>query len=370
MASGHKRTGVGRMRYRVCRLPVVLTGAALAVALGASQVQAAASAASAGWRRAFLSHAGQSNLLLGVAASGRNDAWAVGEYVQQPGPLIMHWNGRRWRPVQVPGAGRAFEPVSVYATGPGDVWILGSIWRNGLEEALHFDGSAWHSIPLPTGTIGANETAVLSPSSVWAISAGICPYRCSTPASYWDGSDWSVSQVHLDLWAITAAGKHVYALAVSGYRAQDQAFMPVLYERSQGRWLRRGQVRTRLSNPVLAASSASDVWIWGHPAGRAGRAGRGMLYHWNGVSLSNVAVPARLFTNDGLTADGHGGVWAGPYAHWTGSRWVSLGADVAQFNGLSTALAPVPGTRSTWLVGGLAWHKLDEGFVAVNGAMP
>ncbi len=348
------------------RLLTVVTAAVAICAVGGG-LALAATAASPGWREVYLAHARQGNLLLGVAAPARNDAWAVGEYVQQPGPIIMHWNGKHWLRVDVPGAGKAFEPASVYATGPDDVWIFGSIWRSGIDEVLQFNGTDWRTLQIPINSLGTNENAVLSRTSAWAISPGTCLFSCSTPATYWNGSTWLAAKVHLDLWGITAGGKHVFALAISAFRPADQTFVPVLYERAHGRWLRCAGVNRRLGNPVLAASSATDVWIWGHLPGPRNL---GVLYHWNGTRLQSVRVPAGLLTTDVLTADDHGGVWAGPFAHWTGKKWISYRAEARRLDGLLTALAPVARTNSTWLAGGLAWHGHDQSFVAVNGRTP
>src|SRR5271166_5338438 len=98
---------VGGMRYLMRRSPVAMAGALLVLAMGASQVFATASP---GWRGVYLATAGPGNLLLSVAAPSRNDAWAVGEYTQQTGPMILHWNGKRWLWVNVPEAGQGFEP--------------------------------------------------------------------------------------------------------------------------------------------------------------------------------------------------------------------------------------------------------------------
>jgi hypothetical protein len=355
------------MRNLIRRLPmtvtVMVTGAILAVAMGASQVLAATSP---GWHGVYLSHGRQGNLLLGVAAPARNDAWAVGEYVQQTGPIIVHWNGKRWRPVNVPRAMPAFEPASVYATSPSNVWIFGSSWRSGADEALHFNGTAWRTFQFVLNTGGTNETAVLGPRSVWVITGGTCLSPCSTLASHWNGRFWRPSKMNLDFWGIAAGGKHLFAIAVTAFRG-DQTFVPVLYERAHRSWRRLGAVTQRLSNPVLAGSSASDVWIWGTLAGPRNQ---GVLYHWNGVGLQRVAVPAGLLTTDVLTADGRGGVWAGPFAHWTGRNWISFRARARRLDGSITALVPIPRTRSTWLVGVLAWRNRDEGFIAVNGKTP
>jgi hypothetical protein len=353
-----------QVRYLMRGVAAAVAGAALVTAMGASPVMARAVP---GWRGTYLARSAQANLLLGVAAPSRNDAWAVGEYEQQTGPIILHWDGKRWLSADVPGAGPAFEPSSVYATSPSDVWIFGSIWRSGADEALFFNGVTWQTTQLPITSGGTNEVAVLGPASVWAISAGTCLSHCPTVATYWHGHGWLPSKIPLDVWGITAAGNHVYAIAVSALRPADQTFVPMLYERLRGRWVRRAVVNHRLSNPLLAASSVSDVWIWGHLPGPHAP---GVLYHWNGARLQQVAVPASLVTTDVLTADGHGGVWAGPFAHWTGEKWISFRADAQRLEGMLTALAPIPGTKTTWLVGGLVSHGQDQSFAAVNSAAP
>ena len=269
--------------------------------------------------------------------------------------------------MHVSGAGPGFEPSSVYATSPSNVWIFGSIWRSSADEALYFNGKAWHTFQFLINTGGTNETAVLGPHSVWVITAGTCFSPCSTPAYYWNGHGWGPSKVNHQLWGIAAGGTHLFGIAVTDFRPADQTFVPVLYERAHRSWRRLGVVSQRLSDPLLTGSSASDMWIWGHLTGRGAP---GVLYHWNGTWLQQVPVPAGLLTTDVLTPDGRGGIWAGPYAHWTGRKWISLRADAKRLDGAVTALAPIANTSSTWLVGGLAWHNRDESFVAVNGKTP
>jgi hypothetical protein len=355
---------VGGIWNLIGRSLMTVVAATLVTATSATPVLGAASS---GWRGVYLSHAGPANLLLGVAAPTRNDAWAVGEYEQQTGPIIMHWNGQRWRPVDVPGVGPGFEPSSVYATSPSNVWIFGSVWWSGADEALHFNGETWHTSQFLINTGGTNETAVLGSHGVWVISAGTCLPPCSTPAYFWNGHGWGPSKVGHDLWGIAAGGNHLFAIAVTAFRLADQTFVPVLYERAHASWQRLAVVPQRLSDPLLTGSSTNDVWIWGHLTGRANPA---VLYHWNGTSLQQVPVPAGLLTTDVLTADGRGGVWAGPYAHWTGTKWISLRADAKRLGASVTALAPIAGTGSTWIVGGLPWHNRDESFVGVNGKTP
>ncbi len=260
---------------------MTVVAAILVITMGASPVLGVNSP---GWRGVYLSHAGPGNLLLGVAAPTRNDAWAVGEYEQQTGPIIMHWNGQRWGRVHVSGAGPGFEPSSVYATSPSNVWIFGSIWRSGADEALYFDGKAWRTFQYLINTGGTNETAVLGPRSVWVIAAGTCFSPCSTPAYYWNGHGWGPSKVNHDLWGIAAGGKHLFGIAVTDFRPADQTFVPVLYERAHRSWRRLAVVSQRLGDPLLIGSSASDMWIWGHLTGR-GHAG-------GALSLGRDLAPA------------------------------------------------------------------------------
>lgn len=98
--------------------------------------------------------------------------------------------------------------------------------------------------------------------------------------------------------------------------------VPALYELSGSRWIRRAMPKPTLTNAEIAASSLHDIWVTGPPPGRHVRQ---VLYHWNGRRWSRRSVPfqvhgAPLYSNIGLTPDGHGGAWLGPYAHWTGKH--------------------------------------------------
>lgn len=60
-----------------------------------------------------------------VAASSGGSAWAVGKsFVSEYEPLLLRWNGRRWRRVPLPSAGEGtLETVTTLPTG--DAWAAG-----------------------------------------------------------------------------------------------------------------------------------------------------------------------------------------------------------------------------------------------------
>lgn len=75
--------------------------------------------------------------------------------------------------------------------------------------------------------------------------------------------------------------------------------------------------------------------------------------------------------NDGLSADGSGGVWVGPYAHWNGRKWINLSAQVGQYSGFADHLAAIPGTRSMWLAASMVRDgRFLDSTLAISGKLP
>src|SRR5215217_1376516 len=95
-----------------------------------------------------------SNTLTSVDALSRTGAWAVGSYRTPPSPgtdsvrktLIQRWNGTSWTIVSSPNPGTLSNSLlGVAATGPNDVWAVGwKISDQGLRSLiLHYNGTAW-----------------------------------------------------------------------------------------------------------------------------------------------------------------------------------------------------------------------------------
>jgi len=108
--------------------------------------------------------------LVGVSALTGHDVWAVGGYGSNPygvgGPLIVHWDGVRWRVVL--GIDTQSALYGVAAVSSRDVWATGG------SVVAHWDGARWHSVPVPIGGLGA--LAVVAPRDVWGLAAGFERY--------------------------------------------------------------------------------------------------------------------------------------------------------------------------------------------------
>ncbi len=102
--------------------------------------------------------------VLGIAATGPADAWAVGEKDGAGGrivPLVLHWNGQRWAQLPLPSPKAGL--TAVVAPSVDDVWAVG----NGT--ILHFDGTSWRTSPWPSPSGATLDGIGQARGSVWAV---------------------------------------------------------------------------------------------------------------------------------------------------------------------------------------------------------
>ena len=113
--------------------------------------------------------------LFGVAATGPDDLWAVGQD-QDPGHvsgvLILHYDGDAWAPTEIQVAGQAWLN-SVVCAAPDNVWAVGA--QQPEDGAfgpliLHFDGSAWATVepPATAAPRGLSAVVALPDGAAWA----------------------------------------------------------------------------------------------------------------------------------------------------------------------------------------------------------
>jgi hypothetical protein len=116
--------------------------------------------------------------LFGVAATGPDDVWAVGQD-QDPGhrggALILHYDGHAWAPTETPVVGQAWLNA-VACAGRDNVWAVGA--QQPEDGAfgpliLHFDGSAWAAVEPPATAAPSALQAVIALSGGAAWAAGI-----------------------------------------------------------------------------------------------------------------------------------------------------------------------------------------------------
>ncbi|HXW34371.1 MAG TPA: hypothetical protein VEJ87_07305 [Acidimicrobiales bacterium] len=148
---------------------------------------------------------GNSNTLDAIAATGPDDIWAAGWYLNNDADLLTmlveHWNGTSWSLVTSPIAEDAVV-TSLTAISSDDVWAVGSFADDGNMSA-HWNGRKWVLVATPNvtsaGTVAQNElTAVSSDSAhdVWASGYvfNVNDKNFAEPfVLHWNGSRWSLT---------------------------------------------------------------------------------------------------------------------------------------------------------------------------------
>lgn len=342
------------MRFSSRRV-VLAVLAGLALSSGAVP-GAARAAGTPAWHRVYRSLS-QYSQLMSVAAISARDAWAAG--YTSAGALVMHWNGTRWAAVSIPGAA-GLSLTEVQATPASGIWMFGNDSR-GSEVIVHGDGSHWARVPLPAYSNMASA-AVLGPSDMWRADGAACmsasggPWQCSTSLYHWDGAGWSQPyQIATQIVALSGSGPgNVWAIGESNPSKNQRSYTLTAYRWNGTAWARVAAMPgPRASGqPGIDAASPASVWVSYWPATANLDA---VALHWNGHTWQTIRSPQTVATSTDTVADGRGGVWLGPWAHWTGTRWVDTSPGLA-FTGNGTSiglagLAVIPGTASLWGVG-------------------
>ena len=253
--------------------------------------------------------------LNGVAALGRNDAWAVGAEPLATDPFIQRWDGTAWKFVADPPA-QSLGLTDVAAVASDDVWAVGGASSTiGGPLIEHWNGTSWALEPGPSMSGGYLQgVAAVSTSDVWAVGLNFAAVN-ETVAEHWNGSTW-------------------IRVSTPDPGSEDNSLEGV------------------------AAVAANDVWAvgwFGAPSGND----QTLVLHWNGTTWSIVPSPNvgsetnRLF---GVTAAGPTDLWAvGEYYVSGQSRTLAMRWDGSTWT-VSPTPSKVPGT-----------NRLLEAAVAANG---
>jgi len=348
--------------------------------------------------------------LQAVAATGANDAWAIGyqHAVDQYGPitaadpLLLHWNGSRWLAVTPPDLRPGYGSLrAVAARSRSDVWVVGEYQpSNGVATTLilHWNGSRWARIPSPTvaGQSSAlNAIVALNTTDAWAVgSAGIRVagedqiQGAHTLVLHWDGKRWSEvaapspGNYTNQLQTITATGpKDIWALGYTIYRSKLDSPPPfhtneILALHWDGRLWSREPAPT-LGTTANAAVSLSRSNTWAVGAGSDEGSSVVTSAHWDGRTWATLAVAVPTPRSGepsydelhAVAAVSSANIWAvgshldrpgrGPAitqiltVHWDGSRWQTVSSlNPATADNRLTGVTAVPGSSSLWAVGG------------------
>jgi hypothetical protein len=340
-----------------------ISGAAMSISITASL----AAPARTGWRLVVQDRS--VSAFQSAAAPARRDAWAIGN--RGSVLVVRHWNGAHWQAVKVPGAA-GFFPVSVQATSPSDVWIFGS--TNGYGRALRWNGRTWSSPALPDGTSLVAALA-LSPANVWIAGGPLGPETGKTTMWHWNGASWRSAVLGTDVSGMAAAGpSDVWAIG-SRLRTVGSHYVghPAAYRWNGHTWRYVSMPEPSIStSPTVAVSSASTTWV----ALTLPRGGCSILKHhrgtWTKLRIANWAFPLC----GELAPDGHGGLWDGPFAHWTGRAWAQLPILLPFANDravVTTDMVAVPRSSAMLLTGYIQrtrHSRAFDGLIAADGRLP
>ncbi len=289
------------------------------------------------------------NLLSAIAATGHNDAWAVGDVqmassgVRQT--LTEHWDGASWSVVASPNTGAGDNNLyGVAAIAPANAWAVGRSYAaasgspsQGLVE--HWNGSSWSIVPVPN--VGSQDNvlggvAAASANDIWAVGY-------STPSGgglqslieHWNGTGWSI--------------------------------VPAPPPQGTGNNLLI----------AVAALSSTNAWAVGAYNQTPTAAAATLVEHWNGISWTIVASPPNVPGTTGdnflasVTIAAANDVWAVGYGdttqfsvtnlnppsqtlaeHWDGTSWSLVTSQNVTGDDFFFSVSATTGQGNAWAVGG------------------
>jgi len=335
----------------------------------------------ASWRIVqVVRHCGDDGLL-SVAASGRRDAWAAG-VPPGCGADVEHWNGTRWQQVVVPRGVRLagsltapFAPVA--ARSGGDAWVFPV--KGGLfvpyDYALHWDGTRWRRSDF-AGKLIVGSAEAFGPRYVWAFGWIEHSQSDLTPtAARYDGHSWRQVKVPVEALAVTATSRH--NLWVFGPSLKTAGRPPARQTLLAARWNGRSwQVIPVPRTPGLtiveegpvapsaaATTGPGNLWLAYPVTDRRGNMNFVVVLHRDRSRWHRITVPAHVSGMDGMTSDGHGGIWLLAvvsislnqpqyWYHYSAGHWTRQQVlSPKGYNSTMFGMAWVPGTTSVWAVG-------------------
>jgi hypothetical protein len=162
--------------------------------------------------------------LFSVTARTATDVWAVGQRDNTGAQLIEHWNGQSWS--LVPSPGPKIGLLGVAAAGAKDAWAVsgfgGRAIGSGITLISHWNGTRWRRVPSPNPNPGGGflqAVAAVSASRAWAVGTDIdFVTSFHNVIEVWNGHTWKLvkSPVTDGLLLSVAATSASNAWAVGG----------------------------------------------------------------------------------------------------------------------------------------------------------
>lgn len=138
---------------------------------------------------------GGSSAIYALGFSAADDGWAAGGITSPDGqvaPLLLHWDGQRWLPVEALPACQGCALQAVLALSSSDAWVAGGSLEGGL--LWHWDGAQWTPYTAPAAAWLYDLTQAAD-GTLWAvgISQAVTPEGGSArrgAALKFDGVEW------------------------------------------------------------------------------------------------------------------------------------------------------------------------------------
>jgi hypothetical protein len=259
----------------------------------------------------------------GASASSPTDAWAVGtSYETRDRPASWHWDGNRWATVHVGAAPRSNADLNGVAAGRvDDAWAVGTTNRadTGTSAALvvHWDGSRWRRVDLPFTRTGDLLAVSAAGGQVWAAGSQKFGHRTRPLLLHLANGAWTQPTIPLlfsydELRQVVAASDHDVWVIADRQRHGDTPYGSIIAHWDGRTWRRIPMPFGRFDPPSgFAATSFTDAWAVGSYADRycVLRAhSRTIAAHWDGhrwqVTPTPIIAPDALLSGVQIEPDG------------------------------------------------------------------
>jgi hypothetical protein len=275
-----------------------------------------------GWRTNVQCPSPTGDWLAGVTALSARRAWAVGatpapyNTFSPTQPLILRWNGTRWRRVPSPTFQGQLDGVT--AVSPRRAWAVGDDNEkcgNQVGAILTWNGKTWRNTPvaaLPPCPLSGNSTALAavaatSASNAWAVGSVNEGFPLIV---HWNGRHWTRSQLPAlpfcqpDFCTLTgvAASSSSNAWAVGVNLSQSVAestSTPFILHWNGRAWKNVPCCQSKIFDEGLSGLNAVTAWGgrawavgWAQPLSLTGNAGPGqvVILKWNGHVWDQMKV--------------------------------------------------------------------------------
>ncbi|HXA61046.1 MAG TPA: alkaline phosphatase family protein [Streptosporangiaceae bacterium] len=238
----------------------------------------------------------QRAILFSATAVSENDVWAAGEQQSASGKystLIEHWDGKQWSVVPGPNPGGSGNSLyGVASSGGNNVWAVGQRNDQGSDVPLveHWDGKHWSAVQVPSGgAAGALQGVAVHGGDVWAVGQTDDSAHQARPLSlhlsqgHWTATIASgLGSGFSNINGVTLVGNTAWAAGTYYDAASDKQLTLIARNDGSG-WKAVNAPNPGTGDKVLGGISAGDGLIWavGYDKTDTGRSALIELHHSN-----------------------------------------------------------------------------------------